>query len=270
MTRFVVVPQWQGSPSSRAMTLIDGADTIAGDLPRSATRRIDVPVEAGETLDTGIRRFSALSRTHALILEALAEDAQNPALVVGGDCGVAVAGIASAAARTPDLAVVWFDAHADLNSPETSPSGAFGGMALRAVAEATAVGEASVTPDRIVLAGAREFDPGESEYLTASGIRSVSVDDLADPNELATAVAATGATAVYIHVDLDVLDPAVIGGVGMPVPFGLDVATLTAAIAVVRERVPLAGASLAGFAPTTPAAAADDMGTILRVIGALA
>ena len=43
MTRFVVAPQWQGSPSARAMRLIDGAEAIAGDLPRSALTRIEVP-----------------------------------------------------------------------------------------------------------------------------------------------------------------------------------------------------------------------------------
>ena len=47
MTRFLVVPQWQGSPSARAMQLIDGANAIAGDLPRSATTVLDVPMEAG-------------------------------------------------------------------------------------------------------------------------------------------------------------------------------------------------------------------------------
>ncbi len=46
MTRFLVVPQWQGSPAARAMHLIDGAEAIAGDLPRGATVRVDVPVEA--------------------------------------------------------------------------------------------------------------------------------------------------------------------------------------------------------------------------------
>jgi arginase len=71
-------------------------------------------------------------------------------------------------------------------------------------------------------------------------------------------------------VDLDVLDPAVITGVAAPVPFGLDVPTLTAAIAALRERLPLAGASLSGFAPAHPSAVVDDMGAVLRIVGALA
>ena len=60
MTRFIVVPQWQGSASTRAMQLIDGAEQIAGDLPRSACTRVDVPLEAGEALGTATRRLSSL------------------------------------------------------------------------------------------------------------------------------------------------------------------------------------------------------------------
>lgn len=282
MTRFIVVPQWQGSPSARSMTLIDGAEAIAGDLPRSATVRVEVPVEAGEALGSGIRRFSSLQRTRDLVMAALG-DADSPpdgtsatgptghTVVVGGDCGVAVPAIAHAAALHPDMAVVWFDAHADLHSPESSPSGAFAGMALRAVFEASPLSsDASVPAERVVLAGAREFDDPEIDVVRASGLTHLGVDDLADPARLADAVAATGAGSVYLHVDLDVLDPAAITGVSAAVPFGLDLPTLTNAIGILRGRFPLAGASVSGFAPPHPEAVVEDMGSVLRVVGALA
>lgn len=272
MTRFVIVPQWQGSPSARAMQLIDGAEAIAGDLPRSSTVRVEVPAEAGEALDTGIRRFSTLERVSAAIGAAINEgDAAEPALVIGGDCGVAVPAIAAAAARHERLAVVWCDAHGDLHTANSSPTGAFGGMALRAVAEAgTFPGSGAVPAERIVLVGAREFDDGEQDAATDLGITHLPVADLADPGALAAAVVATGADAVYVHVDLDVLDPAVLAGLGMPVPFGLSLDELIAAVRALRAEVPLVGASLSGFAPASPAAALDDLGTILRIVGALA
>jgi len=270
MTRFVVVPQWQGSPAARAMLLVDGAEAIAGDLPRAATTRVEVPTEAGEALDTGIRRFSALTRV-ADSMTAMLETDTEPALVVGGDCGVAVPAIAHAARAHPEVAIVWFDAHGDLHTPETSPSGAFGGMALRAAGDSTPVpGSGAVPLDRAVLVGARDLDVAEAAYLASSGVQSVEVDAAADPGAVVEAVRATGADAVYIHVDLDVLDPAVLTAVGLPTPFGLTLEQLTAAIAAVRGELPLVGSSIAGFAPPTPAAAADDLGTILRVIGALA
>ncbi len=269
MTRFLVVPQWQGSPAARAMLLIDGAEAIAGDLPRARSTRVEVPVEAGESLDTGIRRLSALQRVKDRLHEALAESDEVP-LVVGGDCGVAVPAIAHAAARNPDLAVVWLDAHADSHTPGTSVSGAFAGMALASVWNDTPLAPAAVGPERVVLAGAREFDDAERERLDASPVTLVDVDALTDAAALADAVERTGAGAVYIHVDLDVLDPAVLSGVSLPLPFGLTLEQLTGAIRELRARVPLVGSSIAGFAPPTPAAAVDDLGTILRIVGALA
>ncbi len=270
MTRFLVVPQWQGSPAARAMLLAEGAEAIAGDLPRSACTRVEVPVEAGESIDTGIRRFSALTRVRDSLTEALAGSDEATPIVVGGDCGVATTAISHAAARHPNLAVVWFDAHGDLNTADSSPSGAFAGMALRAVFESSALGPASVPAERVVLAGAREFDDAEWDAVTSSGLHHLPVGDLADHARVADVVAATGADAVYVHVDLDVLDPAVLGGVSLPVPFGMALDDLTASIRDLKSRMPLIGASIAGFAPASPAAAVDDLGTILRVIGALA
>jgi arginase len=280
MARFVIVPQWQGSPSSRAMAHIDGTEAIAGDLPRSACARVDVPLEAGESLDTRVLRASSLLRTAEGIRSALAE-ADGPAIAVGGDCGVSVAAIGHVADLAPDpLAVIWFDAHGDLHAPDTSPSGAFAGMALRAVlgegAPGLALAPGTVPEPQVVLAGVRMLDPEEDELLARSDMTSLTPGDLEHPRALADAVAATGARRVYVHVDLDVLDPAHITGVSSPEPFGVTPAALVAAIAAVRSLevdgapIELAGATIAGFAPASPAAAVDDMGTILRIIGALA
>ncbi len=270
MTRFVVVPQWQGSPSARAMRLIDGAEAIAGDLPRSAIRRIDVPIEAGEALDTGIRRFSTLRRVRDAVELALAES-DDRAVVIGGDCAVAVPGIRHAATRHPSLAVVWFDAHGDLHTVGSSASGALAGMALRTVTTPGPFVETPVVPaGRVVLAGARAFDDAEAAHLGDSPTVHVPPPALADPDALAEAVAATGAEAAYVHVDLDVLDPAALAGVLEPVPFGLAPGELTSAVARLRERMPVVGASVSGFAPASPDEAVGDLGTILRIIGSLA
>ncbi|WP_345801988.1 arginase family protein [Microbacterium sp. AZCO] len=273
MARFVIVPQWQGSPSARAMQLIDGAQAIAGDLPRTACTTIEVPLEAGEALDTGVHRFSSLTRTRDALEDELART-DAPVIVVGGDCGVSVAAIGAAAERESSLAVVWFDAHPDLHTPESSESGAFGGMALSAVlgegASGLTLAPGTIGAERVVLAGARDYETDEESRVADLGIVAIDAADLADPEALATAVAATGAAGIYVHVDLDVLDPAALTGVTAAVPFGLTVAQLVAAIGALRATAPLVGATIAGFAPPTPAAAVDDLGAILRVVGALA
>lgn len=255
------------------MQLIDGAQAIAGDLPRSATTVLDVPMEAGESLGTGIHRFSALQRVSAQIADALAGHTE-PVLTIGGDCGIALAPIAHAARRSPGLAVVWLDAHPDLNSPQSSPSGAFAGMVLSAVLGRGEPGlsleAGTIGADRIVIAGARSYDDAELDLVTELGIATLAVDVLRDAEALAESVALTGADAVYVHIDVDVLDPSELAGNAHPEPFGVSVSELTAAVSGLRARLPLVGASLAGYSPASAASATDDLGAILRVIGALA
>ncbi|WP_341942469.1 arginase family protein [Microbacterium sp. LWH10-1.2] len=267
MVRFLVVPQWQGSPAARAMLLIDGATAIAGDLPRAATTVLDVPVEAGESLGTGVRRLSALLRTRDLVRDAMTHDT----VVIGGDCSVTVAALAALPGGTDDLAVVWCDAHPDMHTPETSPSGAFSGMALRAVigdGEPQLALSPGIPRERIVAVGLRNLD--DSEVAETDGLNILSADDLESADALADAVQATGAARVWVHIDVDVLDPSELSGVSEAAPFGLATATLSAAIRRLRESVPLAGATISGFAPRTPADAVDDLGALLRLVGAVA
>ena len=268
---FVVVPQWQGSGSSRALRLSDGAEAIRGDLPSASTRTVAVPLEAGDELGSGLARLGSLQLVRERTLAALAE-VDDWALVVGGDCGVSLAGVEHAMGAHDDLAVVWFDAHPDLNTVESSPSGAFSGMVLRTLlgdGVDALVPPTPLAPDRLVLAGARSVDDGEDAYLESSGIARVGVDALDTPDGLVAAVAATGAASVYLHIDLDVLDPAEIDGVAEPVPFGLSAAALVGAIRALRASHTVVGATIAGFSPASADAANDDLPTILRIIGAL-
>jgi arginase len=270
---YVVVPQWQGSVSTRAMRLSDGADAIRGDLPASVTRSVVVPPEAGDALDTGVHRYSALLTVRERMTAAL-DGVTDWALTIGGDCGVSLAAVESASLRHPgDLAVVWFDAHADLHTPESSLSGAFTGMVLRAItgegADGLALGAGAVPLERVVLAGTRDLDPAEDALITERGVVSVDADAVESVGALVDAVRATGASTVYVHIDLDVLDPAELQGLANPLPFGVSVHALSAAVGGLRAEFQLAGATIAGFAPASPDAADDDLSAILRLIGAL-
>jgi arginase len=195
-------------------------------------------------------------------------------ITIGGDCGVEFAAIGHAVRSAPGpVALVWLDAHPDAHTPESSPSGAFCGMVLsaalgRGVGLLSAGAEERVADERVVLGGVRSADDGELERLVERGAAVLPADAL-DPESLVAAVEATGAASVYVHLDLDVLDPADLAGLFDPVPFGVPASRLVASLDALRSRFPLAGAGVTSFAPSSPTAAEDDLPTILRLLGAL-
>jgi arginase len=266
------VPQWQGSASPRRLQISDGASAIRAGLPAAQVRDVEVPGEPGEP-GAGVRGYRALREIHDRHARLLA-DTDGVAITIGGDCGVELAPISHAMRRAGgDLAIVWLDAHADLNTPGSSPSGAFHGMVLRAALGDGAPGliadpAAAPRPEHVVLAGTRALDPEEAAYIAARGVRRLPPAELR-PEALVAAVEATGASSVFVHVDLDVLDPGELRGIGCPEPQGVSAATVVGAIAAVRARFPLAGAGITEFTPWSVAEAADDLATIRRILGAL-
>ncbi|WP_439563669.1 arginase family protein [Microcella sp.] len=281
---FLVVPQWQGSGSSRAMRLVDGAHAIRADLPSAATRLIEVPLEAGDSEGTGIVRYSSIRLVRERLEQSLAELDDTP-IIIGGDCGVEYAGIENAA-RAGRVILLWADAHADLNTAETSPSKAFHGMVLRSLIDAGVVAASDV-----LLLGVRDLDDAEAQFIDESSMPHVTAAEVGDRvAERAAAARAEGVEPVlYVHIDLDVLDPGVFSGVGFPAPFGLALDELTSAVGAARAQLGLVGAGLTEFAPA-PAredvpgdsagatddevdevggAAGDALTVILRILAAL-
>lgn len=269
--KFLIVPQWQGSSSTRALLLQDGAEAIRRDLPISSTQSVEVPVGAGESLGSGIRRFSAIQAIRDRSAEALGT-LDGPVIAIGGDCGIETAPIEHANALSGgEMALIWFDAHADLNSPLSSPSGAFHGMALRAIIDGDfgpLGADRPIPAERVILAGTRAFDQPEVEWLEHSGISSLDVEDFS-AESLVEAVRGTGCESVYLHIDLDVIDPAAFASVGFPEPFGLDLTVFLDAIRALAANFRIAGAGICEFAPSSEENAANDMATILRIIAAL-
>src|SRR5690242_2257809 len=203
------VPQWQGSGSRGAYRLRQGAAELAGLFPAGDRVRVDTdgepsgPRDGVAALDTLVTNLTAVRAAHAS-----ARARGRTVLTVGGDCAVDLAPVEAALAAHGDrLAVVWFDAHGDLDAPASSPSGAFHGMVLR-----TLLGDGprelapvkALRPEQVVLAGVRALDPGEREFVAGHGIRHVDVAGLADPYAVADQVTAAGAAAVHVHIDLDV------------------------------------------------------------------
>jgi arginase family enzyme len=178
--------------------------------------------------------------------EALAQALPTRPLVLGGCCCAHVGAVRGLAARGGRLGLVWLDAHGDLNTPETSPSGNLWGMPLRMLLD-----NGDVRHEDTALAGVRNLDPGETEFLEAT-----TIDDSLDR-------ALGGVDGVYVALDLDVLDPTEID-VFMPEPNGPSVADLEALLRDVARRAPVAGVGVTGWVP-----AASNPAVASRLLAAL-
>jgi len=156
-------------------------------------------------------------------------------VVLGGDHSLAAGSVAGAAramrARGDKLGLLWIDAHGDINTPETSPSGNVHGMP---VAHLLGHGDprlqfidgAAVRPEHTFLIGIRDLDAGERMHLRSFGVHVFTMHDvdrrgLSDVMEEAIAEATISATGLWVSYDVDVQDPVHAPGVGTPVAGGL-------------------------------------------------
>lgn len=191
-------------------------------------------------------------------------------LVLSGNCNTSVGTIAGAGPE--GLGIVWFDAHADFNTPDTTTTGFSDNMGL-----AIAVGHCwnemargvpgfSVVPEEnVVLAGPRDVEPAEQKRLEASGVAFVGADRIEEKgSRRALAVALdtlrSRAGRVYVHLDLDVLDAEKVGRANEFAPEGgLSAVELEAALVMVRVRFTVAACGIASYDP-----AFDADGQVLR------
>src|ERR1700732_4247546 len=121
-------------------------------------------------------------------------------------CGVSLATIAAMLLHRPEAKIVWCDAHGDFNTQATTPTGYLGGMVLSALCGLWDSGfGAGLSPDRIVLVGARALDPGESKLIAAHGVTVVAArDGIIDTRRV---IEALDGAPVWLHIDTDVVDP---------------------------------------------------------------
>ena len=148
-------------------------------------------------------------------------------IVLGGDHSLSMGSVAGAA-RGRRVGVVWVDAHADFNTPETSPSGNVHGMPLAVLSglghPRLTEGFRAVDPKDVVLVGVRSLDPGEKRLLKEAGVRVYTmheVDRLGVARIAEEVLKHLQGLPLHVSLDADVLDPTLAPGVGTPVPGGL-------------------------------------------------
>ena len=198
----------EGAAGARALT--EAIATRAG----VAARFVGSPGEPREgTYEEDLRDARGCLLEAGGQLSDAFHDGEFP-VVCAGDCSICVTTLPALARDRPDAFVLWLDAHGDFNSPATSPSGFLGGMGL---AGACGVWETGfdgpcLDPSRVVMCGVRDVDAGEQVLLETHGVSRIE-----RPSRLADALAGRE---VFVHLDLDVLDPSVVDGFPFPVPGG--------------------------------------------------
>lgn len=212
-----------------------------------------------------------LQRSRGCLLEAggQIEDALRGGavpLLVGPDCTVCMTTLPVVLRERPDAKVLWLDAHGDYNTPETTPSQFLGGMCLGAACGVWDAGLAEpIDPARVVLSGVRDLDPPERELLEASPATVVgsSLETL-----VYTQNALDGAP-VYLHIDLDVIDPEDFPA-QFPAPGGLRPDKLYDLLEAVLAECDLIGAEVTAFeAPEDDLERRTALSTAVQALGPL-
>jgi arginase len=239
-----------GHPAALGPAVITAALRDAGSP--LASRRVSVGSPVGGMISDSIRLGTRVKE----VVSAVVANGDVP-LVLAGSCDVAPAVVAGL--NRPGLGVIWLDAHADFNTPRSSVSGFWPGMALAVVVGDcgenvwSALGRGPVSAERVLLIGVRSLSPEEeSRRLQQSALHVVPWRDGLPQRKLDAALAAFGRDVedVYLHLDLDALDPSVGKGVvDPPVAGGLSGSQLADVITKVLERLTVAGATIATYTP---------------------
>jgi arginase family enzyme len=163
---------------------------------------------------------------------ALALELPERPLVLGGCCCAHIGAVEALVSRHERLGIVWLDAHGDLNTPETSPSGNQWGMPLRMLIDSGAV-----DPRQVALVGARNLDPPEEEFVEAAGIQigAEGIDRALDDVDC-----------VYVALDGDVFEPGEVGSF-MPEPGGVEVDDVERLFRRLVDEHTVLGLGLSGF-----------------------
>ena len=194
------------------------------------------------------RFLDQIKQTCERIARAVAravEDGRTP-IVLGGDHSIALGTLGGLASVYGPGAVLWFDAHGDLNTPETTPSGNVHGMPLGAALGRDLESFASdawplpaLDPARVVLVGVRSLDEGERAYVRESGIGVHTMSEIdrrgIEPVVREALERVEGAPFVHVSLDMDAVDPDVAPGVGTPVRGGLSYREAHLALELVAE-----------------------------------
>jgi arginase len=196
--------------------------------------------------------FDLIGQISERVAAALADDSFP--VILSGSCFAAIGVMAGLAESSP--AVVWLDAHADFNTPDTTVYGYFDGMSLAILTGSTwrsmraaVPGAGPIPEEAVVLVGARDLDEKERVRLRESKVTHLPTERLEGPDAVVAAGESIAPSGLYLHVDLDVLDPEDGRANIYSAPGGLRAEQLEAIVGALLERLPVRAMSLTAYDP---------------------
>ena len=248
-------PQWQGSGR---WELYDGAGLLY-DALHTKIPLIQIPTASTYSLTTrqNILGYSQISSQLADACRVIKTHNPQQIVTIGGDCGVEIAPVSFLhQTYQRDLAIIWLDAHGDLNTPSSSPSAHFHGMPLRVLfgeGDSGIVEQAFsvIDPSQVLIVGAREFDPPERDFIQQKGMELFSAQTINNEshNRIFSSLQSAGFSKLYVHLDLDVIDPREFPHVACPTPHGVRLDALKSLLMNLRKNFQIVGVSVLEFLP---------------------
>lgn len=249
----LLFPQWQGSGESKELYF--GAKEIEKHLyGKLQFKEIEVKVNAENEITNGIFAYNTILEQLNNARKIVSSLTPQKILTIGGDCGVELVPVSFLNRQySGDLGIIWFDAHGDLNIPEESPSHHFHGMPLRAL-----LGDgdeniiqscfSTIMPDQIYLLGGREFDNAETAYIKKRKLKKYSSSQIAENREiLIKSIQNNRFNKLYIHIDLDVLNPNEFPYVKCPTKGGFSKEVLIDTIQSLKNNFTIVGFSIVEY-----------------------
>lgn len=260
----LIYPQWQGGMVDHWMPDIPAEDASRGYYlgaqllnflaPESSQETIEIPVSLDindRQTDKGVSARRVILKQTKAALEKLRETNPEKIVTLGGECSVSVVPFTFLAGKYPDdVAIVWIDAHPDVNLPYDNYKG-YHAMALTAC---LGMGDEEIIrtlpgrydASRALIVGVRSWDDGMKERQKELGIKGLSPEEVAeDSSAILEWLKSTGVSKVVIHFDLDVLNPAeIIAGVGVE-PDGMKINEAVRVINDIASEYDLVGLTVA-------------------------
>jgi arginase len=264
----ILIPQWQGGGQDLS-TYLGGYEIKKNYLQESKLSEVQVSIGSVSDVKNNMVGYDEIFKQLIYAKLEITKHTPKTIFTIGGGCDSDVAAISHLNETVNgDVTLLYFDAHGDLHTPESSESKFFYGMSLR-----TLLGDgdemyveslfSTLSPSQVIMLGNRDLDQAEKDYINDMNVRSLTIQDIElNIENVIKAVKEKGHKSIYVHIDLDVLDPVEFPHVPVPAPQGLKNKTLIDLLNRLKEEFHIIGLGLLEYSPSGKA----DNEVILKIV----